>query len=198
MITSLTSFFVMFREGFEAVLLSMLMLGVTKAQGLHLRSLLFGALGGIAGSAVLALALSQFDGMGERFGILLDLLTALTLTYVVIWNAKVSKHVDDHLRQIREHSFWAMLLTITTIYFREGMEIVFMLYGPMTSSPVETTAGIAVGIAAVGLVVWLFNSKILPNIQLSKLFLISNVILAALAAFFYYEVIEYVLESGLL
>lgn len=197
MITSVTSFFVTFREGFEAVMLCMLMLGVGRSQGIKPGIIALGIALGLAASGVILALIGMLDMPGHAIGEVMNAATALVLTYVVLLNAKVSKHINEHMDQVRNRGFWAMLFTIATIFFREGTEVVLMLYGPMSSDPLPVLTGGALGFALLACLVWgvrrgTANLAVSPG----KLFLASNIALGLLALYFWYETAEYVIEHG--
>ena len=196
MITSLTSFFVTFREGFEAVVLSMLMLGVGRSQGMRNTAMLAGIALGLSCSVLLLAIIHSLDLREDLLGGVMNAVTAIVLTYVVLLNARVGKHIREHLDQIRNRGLWAVVFTIATIYFREGAEIVLLLYGPVTQDPLSVIVGASLGLAILAAVLYAARRRISMAMDNKTMFLVSNIMLGALAIFFYVETLEFVLENG--
>jgi FTR1 family protein len=194
MISLLTGALVAFREGFEALLLTMLLTGMVRSRGLDWRALILGLAAGIAGSAVMAYLIYLLGPSVEWFNAAISLATAMVLTYVVLWNAKVQEHINEHLDEVKAQNLWVMMLTTAAIFLREGAEIAVMLQGAAASDPIG--AGIGIGIGLVGLTVLgiLIEIKLLTGPRIGQLFKWSNYILGAMAIYFYYDGIHEALE----
>lgn len=198
MINSLTAMFVTFREGFEAVFLTMLMLGAGKTHGMRSTTALLGIAAGLLLSMGLVVAVDRMDISTAYAQPIMDLCAAIVLTYVVIWNAKVTKHINEHLREMRSRGMLAMLFTVTAIYFREGAEMAIMLYGSFAADPTGSAAGVGVGLVMLAVTVYMVRNRVARRIDAKTLFVVSNVVLGALALYFYAEFAEALLDSGIL
>lgn len=198
MINSLTAMFVTFREGFEAVFLTMLMLGASRTQGVRNAVSLIGIAVGLLLSLGLVGAMHILDVSSESVVPVMYLCTALVLTYVVVWNARVTRHINEHLREMRNRSMLAMLFTVTTIYFREGAEMAFMLYGSFSTDPLGSALGMGIGLVLLAATVYLVRRKVSSRLDPKTLFAISNIILGVLALYFYAEFAEYLLDSNII
>lgn len=184
MIAAITSAFVLFREGFEALLLVMLMGSMVRDRHMDWPALIIGLAVGMAGSTVLALLIHDWAEDNAWFEAGINLLAAAVLAYVVIWNRHVQAHVREHLDEVRTAGPWLGVLTISLIFLREGAEMVLMLASVWRDDQLGTVIGGAVGIAALAAIAWLVISKLLERLNLGTVFRWSNAALAALAAWF--------------
>jgi len=194
MIGLLTTAFVTFREGFEALLMTLLVTGMVRSRGLDWLAVAAGLCIGLVTSVALALLLSQ---LGEDHGLVDAAIcgaTALTLTYVVIWNARVQAHVRDHVAEIRQQSWAMMVISLAVIFAREGSEMVIMLNGAIRDDAAGAALGGAIGLLFLAAVGWAFSAKLLINGRVGRLFNYSNYMLAAMAIYFYWQTISILRE----
>ena len=184
MIAALTSAFVLFREGFEAILLVMLMGGMVRGRQLDWRALAAGLAVGVVGSTILALFIHDWAEDHHWFEAAIDLTAAAVLIYVVIWNRHVQAHIKEHLTEVHGSSLWLGMLTISLIFLREGAEIVLMLTGVWREDLLGTIIGGTVGVAALAAMVWIVVGKLMSHLDMGLVFRWSNRALAALAIWF--------------
>ena len=184
MIAALTSALVIFREGFEALLLIMLMSGMTKGARLDWRALGMGLIVGAVGSTLLALWLHDWAEDHVWFEAAIDLAAAGVLAYVVIWNRHVQAHIQAHLREVQGRSLALTTAVISLIFLREGAEIVLMLAAAMRDDAWSTAMGGVSGAAALASIGYVTMEKLLPRLDIGMVFRWSNAALAALAAWF--------------
>lgn len=187
MIGILTAAFVTFREGFEALLLTMLMTNMVRDRGLDWRALAAGIGIGIAGSTMLAFVIHDWVEHNLWFESAIDLTAAAVLTYVVIWNRHVQAHINEHIQQVKQQSLLLVTMTISLIFLREGAEIVLMLYSAVLSDPWQAGFGSAVGIATLGCVAYFMLNRLGKLPRIDNIFKYSNYLLAAMAAWFYVQ-----------
>ena len=184
MLATITSAFVIFREGFEAILLVMLMGGMVRGRQLDWRALAAGSTAGVLGSTALALFIHDWVEDHHWFEAAINLAAAAVLLYVVIWNRHVQAHIKEHLDEVRDSSLWLGMLTVSLIFLREGAEIVLMLASVWREDAVGTAVGGAVGTAALAAVAWIVLTKLLSRLDLGMVFRWSNAALAVLALWF--------------
>ena len=184
MIAALTSAFVVFREGFEAVLLVMLMGGMVRDRGLDWRTLAIGITVGILGSTALALLIHDWVEEHHWFEAVINLMAAAVLTYVVVWNRHVQSHIREHLDEVRGSNMWLGMLTVSLIFLREGAEIVLMLASSWNTDIFGTVTGGVIGAAALASLTWIVLQKLIKRLDLTTVFKWSNVALAVLALWF--------------
>lgn len=178
---------IVFREGFEAMLLTSMLAGLQRNGNMSMTCISIGAVGGLLLSLVFGYLINQTGIDLERYGWVLSLTTALVLTYVVTMNARVSKHVKEHVMDIVAAPTWAVIFAVAAIFLREGMEVVLMLYGMAMREPLTVMAGSLLGLGillGMGLIV---RNEILMRLGIGKTMLISNILLGIMAIFFYAE-----------
>ena len=163
MIGILTAAFVTFREGFEALLLTMLMTNMVRDRGLDWRALAAGIGIGIAGSTMLAFIIHDWVEHNLWFESAIDLTAAA----------------------VKQQSLLLVTMTISLIFLREGAEIVLMLYSAVLSDPWQAGFGSAVGIATLGCVAYFMLNHLVKLPRIDSIFKYSNYLLAAMAAWFY-------------
>lgn len=184
MIAVATSAFVIFREGFEAILLIMLMGSMVRGKQLDWKTLLVGLSAGILGSTALALLIHEWAEEHHWFEAVINLTAAAVLIYVVMWNRHVQTHIKDHLDEVRGSGVWLGMLTVGLIFLREGAEIVLMLASVWREDMSGTVIGGTLGAAALTMIAWLFLTKIMAKLELQRVFRWSNAALAVLALWF--------------
>lgn len=195
MVALLTTAFVTFREGFEALLLTLLVTGMVRSRGLDWLAVAAGLCIGTGVSIALGLLLSQ---LGDDHGLIDAAIcgaTAATLTYVVIWNARVQAHIKEHVAEIRQQSLAAMVISLAVIFAREGTEMVVMLFGAVKEDAADAALGGALGLLCLAAVGWAFSAKLLTNGRVGRLFNYSNYMLAAMALYFYWQTAAIIIDK---
>jgi len=190
----LSGFLLAVREGFEAVLVLSIVIGVLHKMGRRelVPSVWAGTASAIVGSFLIAVGLnllgSTFEGPGEPvFEGSALLLAAAVLTWVNFWMRKQSGPLADKIEsqaslanpsRARRALFFLSFLTV----IREGAELsVFLLAVALTTSRLQELAGALLGIAAAVLLGWaLLSGSRRMNIKL--FFRYTNIFLILFAA----------------
>jgi len=199
----LSSFFIIFREGFEAMLIAMLIftylekMNATDKQ-VHVWQ---GISMGVLGSLIIAVLFSTVSSMTHTHEELFEagtmIVASVVLAYVAFWCHNAKQHVEGHVTEaISKGTTIALFLAVFFAILREGFEIV-LFYAGLFASPIADTYSIwAGGIAgAVALVFTYFGMKQLSlKIPTGMFFKISSVLLAILAMYFAYNGIHELVE----
>ncbi|MBP2150749.1 FTR1 family protein [Xanthobacter autotrophicus DSM 597] len=200
---------IVFREVLEAGIVTGVVLAAS--EGIRHRGLWIslGILGGIAGSAVLALfadtIASTFDGSGQ------DILNAailsvavVMLVWTVVWMASHGKHMVMEMREVGRDvkegrkPLAALAIVVGMAVLREGVEIVLFLYGIASTggdSPGAIALGGLGGLAA-GAAVSLLLYRGLVAIPLKHLFKVTSVLITLLAAGLAAQVVGILQDAG--
>jgi len=190
----LSGFLLAVREGFEAVLVLSIVIGVLHKMGRRelMPSVWAGAASAIFGSLLIAVGLnwlgSAFSGPGEPlFEGSAMLLAAGVLTWMNFWMRKQSGPLANKIEsqaslanpsRARKALFFLSFLTV----IREGAELsVFLLAVALTASRIQELAGALMGIGAAVLLGWaLLSTSRRMNIKL--FFRYTNVFMILFAA----------------
>ncbi|MFG1371752.1 FTR1 family protein [Xanthobacter oligotrophicus] len=200
---------IVFREVLEAGIVTGVVLAAS--EGIRHRGLWIGLgiLGGLSGSALLALFADQiastFDGSGQ------DILNAailsvavVMLVWTVVWMASHGRHMVVEMknvgRDVKEgrRPLAALAIVVGMAVLREGVEVVLFLYGIATTGD-ETVGAVALGGLAglaCGAVVSLVLYRGLVAIPLKHLFKVTAVIITLLAAGLAAQVVGILQDSG--
>lgn len=160
--------FITLREGFEAALIVGIVLGFLRKIG-HLenrRTVWWGVVSAAAASLVVALGLqwlgTEFEGRAEEiFEGVVMLLAAGVLTCMIFWIQAQRRHLKGRLETevqdaVRTGADSASFGLAFLAVFREGVETALFLSAPaFSSSPIETSAGGLLGLAAAVVIGWL-------------------------------------------
>ncbi|MFG1382660.1 FTR1 family iron permease [Xanthobacter versatilis] len=200
---------IVFREVLEAGIVTGVVLAAS--EGIRHRGLwiCLGILGGLSGSALLALFADQiastFDGSGQ------DILNAailsiavVMLVWTVVWMASHGRQMVVEMknvgRDVKEgrRPLAALAIVVGMAVLREGVEIVLFLYGIATTGD-ETAGAVALGGLAglaSGAVVSLVLYRGLVAIPLKHMFKVTAIIITLLAAGLAAQVVGILQDSG--
>lgn len=200
---------IVFREVLEAGIVTGVVLAAS--EGIRHRGLwiCLGILGGLSGSALLALFADQiastFDGSGQ------DILNAailsiavVMLVWTVVWMASHGRQMVVEMknvgRDVKEgrRPLAALAIVVGMAVLREGVEIVLFLYGIATTGD-ETAGAVALGGLAglaLGAVVSLVLYRGLVAIPLKHMFKVTAIIITLLAAGLAAQVVGILQDSG--
>jgi high-affinity iron transporter len=191
----LAALIIVFREVFEAALITGIILAVTRGvpgRGLWVAA---GIAGGALGACLVAVftgAISQaFEGVGqELFNAAILGLAAVMLTWHNVWMARHGRELAAEMRAAGEavvagaKSLLGLTIVVGVAVLREGVEVVLFLYGVLAADAgggfavfIGSLAGLALG-ATVGVLAY-FG---LLRIPARHLFAVTSVMIAFLAA----------------
>ena len=200
----LSSFFILLREGFEAMLIAVLVfMYLDKVKARNKRPAVFwGIAAGILASMFVALGFKKIAGITHAHEELFEggvmLVAACMLTYVAFFCHHAKQHVEGKVDQaIATGSSFALSFTVFLAILREGFEIV-LFYAALIGSGMYNTIPVFVGasVGALALIgVYFGLNKITKIIPVGMFFRASSILLFALAIYFAYEGIHELREG---
>jgi len=192
----LSSFFILLREGFEAMLIAVLVfMYLDKVKANDKRpAVLWGIIAGIIASMFVALGIKKIAGITHAHEELFEggvmIVAAGMLAYVAFFCHHAKQHVEGKVdKAVATGSSFILSFTVFLAILREGFEIV-LFYSALIGSGIYNTvpvfSGALVGtIALVG--VYFGLNKITKLIPVGMFFRASSILLAVLALYFAYE-----------
>ena len=192
----LSSFFILLREGFEAMLIAVLVfMYLDKVKANDKRpAVLWGIIAGIIASMFVALGIKKIAGITHAHEELFEggvmIIAAGMLAYVAFFCHHAKQHVEGKVdKAVATGSSFILSFTVFLAILREGFEIV-LFYTALIGSGIYNTipvfSGALVGtIALVG--VYFGLNKITKLIPVGMFFRASSILLAVLALYFAYE-----------
>ncbi len=188
-----SSFFILLREGFEAMLIATLVfVYLDKVKAREKRPAVFwGIVAGVIASLFVALSFKKIAGLTHAHEELFEGVTMLVaagmLTYVAFFCHSAKQHVEGKIdKAVETGNSFILSLTVFFAILREGFEVV-LFYGALISSGIYNTVPVFVG-AIVGLialvVVYFGLNKITKIIPVGMFFRASSFLLFALAIYF--------------
>ena len=191
-----SSFFILLREGFEAMLIAVLVfIYLDKVKARNKRPAVFwGIAAGIVASMFVALGFKKIAGITHAHEELFEggvmLVAACMLTYVAFFCHHAKQHVEGKVDQaIATGNSFILSFTVFLAILREGFEIV-LFYAALIGSGMYNTIPVFVGAAAGTLAligVYFGLNKITKIIPIGMFFRASSILLFALAIYFAYE-----------
>ena len=192
----LSSFFILLREGFEAMLIAILVfMYLDKVKANDKRpAVLWGIIAGIIASMFVALGIKKIAGITHAHEELFEggvmIVAAGMLAYVAFFCHHAKQHVEGKVdKAVANGSSFILSFTVFLAILREGFEIVLFytaLIGSGIYNTVPVFSGALVGvIALVG--VYFGLNKITKLIPVGTFFRASSILLAVLALYFAYE-----------
>ena len=191
-----SSFFILLREGFEAMLIAVLVfIYLDKVKAREKRPAVFwGIVAGIVASMFVALGFKKIAGIThaheELFEGAVMLIAAVMLTYVAFFCHHAKQHVEGKVdKAIATSNSFILSFTVFLAILREGFEIV-LFYAALIGSGIYNTVPVFVG-AAVGTLVligvYFGLNKVTKVIPIGMFFRASSILLFALAVYFAYS-----------
>jgi high-affinity iron transporter len=184
---------IIFRESLEAGLVSAVILAYLRRSGRqgYVKYLYEGVVAGAALSAAVGIVLSfvLLEGGGfltEAIGIIAGIAASTVLTYMVVWTAKHSSHVQERVEKridealSRGYASGVAILAFATV-FREGVEAVLFLLGLGSLDMAAAFGGTVFGLGASLVVLYLISSR-LHRMRLGTIFKVSSVLLVVIAS----------------
>ena len=192
----LSSFFILLREGFEAMLIAILVfMYLDKVKANDKRpAVLWGIIAGIIASMFVALGIKKIAGITHAHAELFEggvmIVAAGMLAYVAFFCHHAKQHVEGKVdKAVANGSSFILSFTVFLAILREGFEIVLFytaLIGSGIYNTVPVFSGALVGtVALVG--VYFGLNKITKIIPIGMFFRASSILLAVLALYFAYE-----------
>jgi len=192
----LSSFFILLREGFEAMLIAILVfMYLDKVKANDKRpAVLWGIIAGIIASMFVALGIKKIAGITHAHEELFEggvmIVAAGMLAYVAFFCHHAKQHVEGKVdKAVANGSSFILSFTVFLAILREGFEIVLFytaLIGSGIYNTVPVFSGALVGtVALVG--VYFGLNKITKLIPIGMFFRASSILLAVLALYFAYE-----------
>ena len=192
----LSSFFILLREGFEAMLIAVLVfMYLDKVKANDKRpAVLWGIIAGIIASMFVALGIKKIAGITHAHEELFEggvmIVAAGMLAYVAFFCHHAKQHIEGKVdKAVATGSSFILSFTVFLAILREGFEIV-LFYTALIGSGIYNTVPVFSGalagaIALVG--VYFGLNKITKLIPVGMFFRASSILLAVLALYFAYE-----------
>jgi len=200
----LSSFFILLREGFEAMLIAILVfMYLDKVKARDKRPAVYwGILAGIIGSLFIALGVKKIAGITHAHEELFEggvmLIAAGMLAYVAFFCHHAKQHVEGKVdKAVATGSSFILSFTVFLAILREGFEIV-LFYSALIGSGIYNTVPVFGGaiIGALTLIgVYYGLNKITKLVPVGIFFRGSSILLAVLAIYFAYEGIHEISEG---
>nr|ABZ06817.1 putative iron permease FTR1 family protein [uncultured marine microorganism HF4000_141I21] len=199
-----SSFFILLREGSEAMLIAILVfLYLDKVKARNKRPAVFwGIAAGIVASMFVALGFKKIAGITHAHEELFEggvmLVAACMLTYVAFFCHHAKQHVEGQVdKAVATGNSFILSFTVFLAILREGFEIV-LFYAALIGSGMYNTIPVFVGAAAGTLAligVYFGLNKITKIIPIGVFFRASSILLFVLAIYFAYEGIHELQEG---
>jgi high-affinity iron transporter len=197
------SFFIILREGFEAMLIAMLIFTyLEKLNAQDKKRYVWQGIGyGVLASIVIAIAFTFITSLTHAHEELFEgatmLIAAGVLAYVAFWCHTAKQHVEGAIKTaITTGTAITLSLAVFFAILREGFEIV-LFYAGLFASPIAETYSIwfggVAGAVALG-VIYMLMKKGIAQINVGTFFTISKWLLGALAVYFAYNGVHELLE----
>ena len=192
----LSSFFILLREGFEAMLIAMLVfIYLDRVKARDKRPAVFwGLAAGVFVSILVAFGFKKIAGLTHAHEELFEggvmLVAACMLTYVAFFCHHAKQQIEGQVdKAVETGSSFILSFTVFLAILREGFEIVLFyaaLFGSAIYSPVPVLTGAVVGMVSL-IAVYFGLTKITKLIPIGYFFRASSILLAVLAIYFAYE-----------
>jgi high-affinity iron transporter len=192
----LSSFFILFREGFEGLLICILVFTyLDKMNARHQRpAVIWGLIAGVVASLLSALAVKKIAAITHAHQELFEgsvmLIASGMLAYVAYFSHSAKQHVEGKVdKAISTGNPFFLSLTVFFSIIREGFEVVLFYAALFTSaiySALPVIAGAITGTLALVFVYFGLN-KITKIIPIGSFFRISSILLLLLSVYFGYE-----------
>lgn len=186
---------VVFRECLEIALLLGVITAVTNPIKNSKIYIVLGSMLGVVLASLFALSarsiVNSFDGMGDEiFDALVVLLTAILISFTVVWMQGYTKRVKQNLGKLSDDinsgsaSKFMLVLVIAMTILREGAEIILFVYSIVSTEHIEGTnyvMSLVLGSTAgfiVGAIIYLG----LMNLSGKYIFKVSTALLILIAA----------------
>lgn len=199
-----SSFFIILREGFEAMLIAMLVfMFLDKMNARHQRPAVFwGMAAGVVASLFIAVGFKKIQGLTgaheELFEGSVMLIASGMLAYCALFCHNAKEHVEGKVdKAIDSGKTWLLSFTVFLAVVREGFEVV-LFYAALFATGVQSTNAVVTG-AIVGLLALIGSyyglSRLTKIIPIGTFFKASAVFLLVMSVYFGYEGVHEVVEG---
>jgi high-affinity iron transporter len=199
-----SSFFIILREGFEAMLIAMLVfMFLDKMNARHQRPAVFwGMAGGVVVSLFLAIGFKKIHGITgahqELFEGSVMLIASGMLAYCALFCHNAKEHVEGKVdKAIDSGNSFILSFTVFLAIIREGFEVV-LFYAALFTTGVQSTQAVITG-ALIGLLALVGSyyglSRLTKLIPIGTFFRVSAVFLLIMSAYFGYEGMHELVEG---
>ena len=200
----ISSFIILLREGFEAMLIAMLVfMYLDKVKARHKRPAVFWGMGaGVLVSLLIAVGFKQIVGLTgaheELFEGSVMLIAAGMLSYVAFFCHTAKKELENKVDEaITLGKTFALSFTVFLAIVREGFEIVLFYAALFSTGVYNTVPAIIGGIGGLVALIFIYfgMGKITKIIPIGTFFRVSSVMLFAIAVYFAFEGVHEVQEG---
>jgi len=192
----LSSFFILLREGFEAMLIAVLVfIYLDKVKAKNKRpAVIWGIIAGIVASLFIALGFKKIAGITHAHEELFEggvmIVASVMLAYVAFFCHHAKQHIEGEVdKAVATGNSFILSFTIFLAILREGFEIV-LFYAALIGSGIYNTVPVFSGaiIGALALIAIYFGlNKITKLVPIGMFFRASSILLAVLSLYFAYE-----------
>ncbi len=200
----ISSFIILLREGFEAMLIAMLVfVYLDRMNAKHKKPAVFWGLGaGVIASLIIALGFKKIAGLTHSHEEIFEggvmLVAAGMLTYVAFFCHNAKQHIEGKVdKAITTGNSFILSFTVFLAILREGFEIV-LFYAALMSAGIYNTLPVFVGALSgflVLIVIYFGLNKITKVIPIGTFFRASSVALILMAVYFAFEGIHELKEG---
>jgi len=189
----LGQYLITFREVFEAALITSIMIAfLVKTNNEHLKKQIWIGVGiSVIASIITGLFIFLlFDGLSQAGEKLFEALAAFVavalLTWMILWMITKGTRIQNEIEEKIDHQLikgpsWGLIGLTVIFVFREGFETVIFLTPFSLDSPLETFAGLILGVIS-ALILSILIYRFGMNISIKKFFTFTSIILILLAA----------------
>jgi len=201
---------IVFREVLEAGLIVGVVLAATEGVAKRGRWIAGGMGAGVLGACLVALfaqgLADAFSGAGQNlFNAAILIAAVAMLSWHVLWMAGHARQLTTDMKTLGrsvsegQQTLLAMSVVVAVAVLREGAEVVLFLYGIAASggdTPIAMFAGGCLGLVGGALLSWLLYRGLVA-IPIGKLFSVTNVLVALLAAGMAAQAVGYLAHASL-
>lgn len=193
MMDQLATFFIVIREGAEALLLLMLFNQATNTMEQR-RWMISGALGGIAVPLMfVSIASGYAEAHEKQIEMATNLIAGFILLYVFFWSRSILEHVHEHAARMKSGyynaSIWGGPLVMISSWFivaRESTELSLMVWNSYVGDPAGTMKSLIAGAIVLTFLAFGFE-KIAKKINIGTFFRISGWIFLIMGLHYLWE-----------
>ena len=204
------SAFVVFREIFEIMLITGIIIGATNNMKNKKKAISLGFIAGIIGSIIFAMLTDKITdfagGLGQEItSAIILFIAAFFISWTLLWMQAHAKELKTNFNNISqeinkgEKTYFILSLIIALTILREGAEIILFTYGMIASGEAihNIIIGSIIGCVA-GLLIGLLMYFSLVRIPLRYFFKVTTILLTFLVAGMFSHALGYLTSAGYL